>query len=135
MQSRYFTGFSTTDTEQTGRWRLYDTELIIRDLMNHFHTRRGTRRMRPRWGCRIWDWLFDPMTTTLRDEIVREVVRIVESDPRVAIQNPATDVKIAEFDNGMRVEIRAIDRSKDVVLDFAVNFDRRETERTQGTNN
>jgi phage baseplate assembly protein W len=133
MQRRYFTGFSTTDTETTGRWRFYDTELIIKDLTNHFHTRRGSRHMRPRWGCRIWDWLFDPMTPTLRDEIVREIVRVVESDPRVAIENPSTDIQLLEFSNGIRVQIKAVDRSRDAVLNFAVEFDRRERERTQGT--
>lgn len=89
--------------------------------------------MRPRWGCRIWDWLFDPMTPTLRDEIVREIVRVVESDPRVAIENPSTDIQLLEFSNGIRVQIKAVDRSRDAVLNFAVEFDRRERERTQGT--
>jgi len=103
--------------------------------MNHFMTKRGSRRMRPRWGCRIWEWLFDPLTPALREEIVKEVVNIIESDPRVGIEDAARDIRVAEYANGIRIEIRAIDRSKNVVLTFAAEFDRRETERTQGTTN
>src|SRR3954453_3775775 len=54
----------------------------------------GERVMRPQFGCRIWDLLFEPITPNLLG-LVSEAVRdaIAQWEPRVAVEQvvPLTD--------------------------------------------
>ena len=45
-----FRGFSTVDTVKAP-FSLSDMELVKRDLLNEFNTRKGERVMRPNFGC------------------------------------------------------------------------------------
>jgi phage baseplate assembly protein W len=80
-----FVGYSTLGGTKENGFKLYDVELVRQDLLNHFHTRIGERVMRPDFGCRIWDYLMEPFTDTIRDLAEQEVIRICESDPRVTL--------------------------------------------------
>lgn len=128
MTTRTFVGFSTIDTATSGQWRFYDEELIHRDLLNHFRTRRGERRMRPEYGCIIPDLLMEQMTEMTRNDIVREAVRVCEADSRVAVEN----VRVVEFENGIRVEIDLLNRMTQAATTFSVDFEQRETTRISG---
>lgn len=101
MATTVFRGFSTINGETRTDWSVYDIDLIKRDLLNHFHTRVGERVMRPDWGCRIWDWLMEPLTEPMREQIVAEAVRICREDPRVTVAG----VNAIALDHGVRVEI------------------------------
>lgn len=131
MAKRYFTGFSTLDSDKTRTRTFYDIELIKRDLMNHFNTRVGERVMRPTWGCRIWDYLMEPMTATLRDVIVNEAVSICRQDTRLSVLG----VKVYEIGQGIRVEIELDFVPFNVIETFAVDFERRESARWNGGTN
>lgn len=96
-----YKGFSTQGAERTRQWARYDVELVKIDILNQFQTRIGERVMRPEFGCRIWDYMTQPMTPALRQMIIDEAVRIIQSDPRVFLQN----VNLFDFDNGIRIEI------------------------------
>jgi phage baseplate assembly protein W len=122
---RLFTGFSTYDTETTGEWRLYDIALIRRDLLNHFHTRLGERVMRPDFGCRIWEYVMEPMDDANVAEVAAEARRVCEQDTRVAVR----DVLVSTLDNGIRVEIELEYTPFGVVDSLAVDFERREESR------
>lgn len=117
-----YSGFSTFDAERRQSWMRYDIELIKRDLMNHFQTRVGERVMRPDFGCRIWDWLMEPMTPLLREMIVNETIRICKTDARVELQ----DVRVLEFDNGIRIECTLHYVGFDLKDTFAVDFEARD---------
>lgn len=119
-----YRGFSTTDAERTRAWSRYDIDLVKRDLMNHFHTRVGERVMRPEYGCRIWDYLYEQMDNNLRDLIIDEAERICRSDPRVAVQL----INVFDFENGIRVEITLDFVGLAVMQNFTVDFERRERE-------
>lgn len=125
MAKRIFTGFSTRDSHVTRQRTYYDIDLIKRDLTNHFHTRVGERVMRPTWGCRIWDYLMEPMTTTLHDDIVAEVISICQADERLKV----VSVDVIDEDHALRVEITLNFSPLGVIDTFAVNFERRETAR------
>lgn len=127
MATRYFKGFSTIASQKTRERTYYDLDLIKFDLMNHFQTRVGERVMRPTWGCRIWDWLMDPLTPDLRDTIVSEVLSICHADSRLKVQ----DVTVSEYEHGLRIEILLEYRPFDVIETFAVDFARREDARWQ----
>jgi phage baseplate assembly protein W len=122
-RSKVFAGFSSVDTDRTGTSKLYDIALIDRDLLNAFYTRRGERVMRPDWGCRIWEWLMDPLTPLLHDQIVAEVVRICQSDSRLSV----LDTKVYEYENGLRVEMTLNYQPFNVINSFAVTFDNRQS--------
>jgi len=68
-----------------GPYSVTDKNLIITDLLNHFYIRKGEKLMNPEFGCMIWDSLFDPLTITLKNDIVNEVKTIATSDPRISL--------------------------------------------------
>ena len=117
-----FFGFSSIDTDKTGRSDLYDIKLIERDLLNAFYTRVGERVMRPDWGCRIWDWLMEPMTPILQTQIIDEVIRICNTDTRITILN----TQIFTYKNGIRIEMTIQYIPYQVVQNFTVTFENRQ---------
>lgn len=129
MAKYYFKGFSTIPSSNnynvTNRdWTLYDMELVKRDILNHFHTRRGERVMMPTYGCIIWDMLFDQMTDTNLEIIADEAKRICGSDSRVKTQS----VKITEVEHGIIVSFTLYFEPWDVYENFSVEFDKRSLE-------
>ena len=51
-----FKGFSTVDKIRAP-YSLTDIELVKRDLLNEFYTKKGERVMRPNLGCIVHDLL------------------------------------------------------------------------------
>jgi phage baseplate assembly protein W len=120
--TKTFIGFSTVGAERTRNRVLSDIELIKQDLTNHFQTRMGERVMRPDFGCRIWDWLMEPLTESLRQQIVAEAQRVCEADPRVAV----IDMQVFELDSGLRVEMTLQVQPFNTVETFSTDFENRE---------
>lgn len=83
-RTKLFVGYSTLDRPKF-QYKLYDIDLIKRDLLNQFMTPRGARVMLPNFGCIIWELLFEPFTNAVREEIVADAKRVVKSDPRVEL--------------------------------------------------
>jgi|SaaInl5LU_22_DNA_1037371.scaffolds.fasta_scaffold31354_2 phage baseplate assembly protein W len=96
-----YKGYNTVNNNST-KVRIEDSELIKRDLLNHFNIRKGEKLMRPEFGSIIWDALFEPMTEDLRDAIVDDVVEIVNYDPRIV----ADKVLVDEYKNGILIELQ-----------------------------
>lgn len=95
-----FKGFSTIDRTKPP-FTLTDNELVKRDLMNEFYTRKGERVMRPEFGCVIWDLLMDPLTPVAQEIIREDVTRIIGRDPRVELVN----LDLFELDHTIRAEV------------------------------
>jgi phage baseplate assembly protein W len=117
-----FKGFSTSGDSLTKNWTYYDIDLIKIDLMNHFNTRVGERVMRPDWGCKIWDYMMEPLNNAIRDLIVAEAIRVCESDSRVSVN----DVQVFKLGAGLRVEITLNYDPFAVSETFFVDFDARQ---------
>jgi phage baseplate assembly protein W len=83
---RKFKGYSTVD-KTWGNFKLYDIDLVKRDLLNELYTRKGERLMAPQFGSIVWDLLFDPLTDEIIEAIRADCVRIVTKDPRLDIVN------------------------------------------------
>jgi phage baseplate assembly protein W len=94
-----YKGFSTISPD-TRNFKLFDFELIKQDLLNHFHIRQGERLMNPRFGCVIWELLFEPLTDDLKNTIQRNVEDIINSDPRIK----ANQVIITSYETGVQIE-------------------------------
>jgi len=97
--SKTYKGFSTISTDSES-FSLYDFALIKQDLINHFHIRQGERLENPLFGTIIWDYIFEPLTSEAKDEIVKDVETIIGYDPRLTAQN----VVINEYGSGIQIE-------------------------------
>ena len=80
--SQFYKGFSTINDAKINP-KLYDYDLIKQDILNTFQTRQGERVMNPEFGTIIWNLIFDPLTEQLKQAVVTDVTRILNSDPRV----------------------------------------------------
>lgn len=96
---KMYRGFSTVSTN-TKNFALYDFELIKQDLINSFYIRQGERLMNPTYGCVIWDLIFEPLTSQVKDLLVQNVNQIVNADPRVQ----ASNVVISQYETGLQVQ-------------------------------
>ena len=54
----------------------------------------------PTFGTIIWDILFEPLPEQVRFLIVKNVTRIVNSDPRVTVNKVTVD----DYEHGIQVE-------------------------------
>ena len=124
-RTRIYVGYSSVDAsiKQT-QWT--DLELIKRDLVNHFYTRKGERVMRPDFGSIIWDLLFEPMTADVVTLIVEDATTIVETDNRVQLQS----INLVELDHGIQLQMNLFYAPANTVDAFSVDFDRRNVENT-----
>jgi len=116
---RYFTGFSTQNSTQTGKTTLYDIDLINIDLMTAFQTRIGERVMRPDWGCRLWDYVMEPLTTPNVNAIIAEAIRICETDSRLTFMG----CQVFEQDSGFRIELTLQYKPWLVISNFSATFE------------
>lgn len=98
-----FKGFSTLDRVKAP-FTLTNQELIKRDLLNEFYTKKGERLMRPNFGSIIWDLLMDPNDERLINAVTEDIKRIVEKDSRVEHVN--TTVYISDHAISADVELR-----------------------------
>lgn len=99
LTSRSYRGLSTVNPDNAS-FALYDISLIKQDLINHFHIRQGEKLENPEFGTIIWDVIFDPLTSDLKDLIVNNVKTIIGSDPRVSVDQ----VIVSTFEQGIQIE-------------------------------
>lgn len=112
-----FSGFCTSVSKK----KLYDTDLIKRDLLNHFYTRKGERAMYPEYGSIIWDLIFELKTESVVSEIDADLRRIIASDTRVSLQQ----LEIVEQEHGYVALMLLYYNELDVVEEFQVEFNQR----------
>jgi|TARA_R100000081_G_C4794651_1_gene159977 phage baseplate assembly protein W len=99
VQSKKYRGISTVD-KNTKNFVKYDLQLIKQDIVNHFHIRQGEKLENPEFGTIIWDVLFEPLTDSLKEAIIKNVTDIINYDPRVSVNN----VTIDSFESGIQIE-------------------------------
>lgn len=107
-----------------------DIELIKRDLLNHFHTSKGERVMRPNFGSIIWDLLFEPLDAPTKEAILADVENVIGQEPRVELQ----DLDIIEFEHGLRIEVGLLYVPFNALATFSVDFDRRNSSQNISNN-
>jgi phage baseplate assembly protein W len=105
-----------------GPYSLIDKNLIIMDLINHFNIRKGEKLMNPGYGCMIWDRLFDPLTPTLKDAIVKDVSEIITSDPRISVVRRVIIDESADG-HGLVLDAEIVIKSTNEVVNLNLAFD------------
>jgi uncharacterized protein len=119
-------GFSWPMTvDHTGSIRLTNTvEDIDRSMHIVLMTAPGERLMRPRFGCDIWDLLFEPVTPNLLGLIAEAVFQALgQWEPRVEVDQ-VTPLPDADDSALIRVHIsyrvRATNDRRNLVFPFYV---------------
>lgn len=118
--SQFYRGFSTLNPSNRG-FKLYDYDLVKQDLINHFHTRKGSRLMNPTFGSIIWDLLMEPLTEQVRELLAEDVKTICTSDPRTYPES----IKINEYEQGYLIEITMILKNTDQSTVLKLKFDQK----------
>lgn len=114
-----YNGFSTVSANSQKKFKLTGKNLIKQDLLNAFHTRRGSRVMQPRVGCIAWELLFEPLTASSQDDLQANLTGIVNNDPRVSLQN----IVISAVDNTITATLTLFFVQTNEVDTLEVNFD------------
>jgi len=78
-----YKGYSSHNYVQNRTFLLTDIDIVKRDLMNHIHTRKGSRRMMPEYGTIIPEVVFELITPELLDAIRQDLDVVFDADPRV----------------------------------------------------
>lgn len=128
VRTRLFRGYSSVDITNPNNAELVDIELIKRDLLNHFHTIKGERVMRPDFGSVIWDMLFEPFDDLVREAVISDARDIISQETRVELNS----LDVFEFEQGLRIDIEVTYLPFNVVGTFEVDFDRRNGVETTG---
>lgn len=115
-----YRGFNTIDRD-FGPYKLRDQALILRDLLNHFAIRKGEKLHNPNFGSIIWNTLFEPLTAAIKEDIRKDVERIVGYDPRIRQLNR---VVVTEYESGLRLDVEITFASTDQRSNLQLNFDR-----------
>ena len=118
-----YKGFSTVGNNFSSS-KLTDTDLIKRDLLNHFAIRKGEKLMNGDFGTSLHDLLFDPLTEEIKNVIVEEVDAVLKSEPRLVSEG----VVIDEYENGLQIEMVVRYVHSNQVENMIVRFDRPERE-------
>ncbi len=110
--------------DHTGSLRMTDGADLTDSITVVLMTAPGERLMRPQFGCRIWDLLFEPVTANLVG-LIREAVRdaLAQWEPRIEVEDV---VPVPDSDNQglIRIEIayrvRATNDRRNLVYPFYV---------------
>ena len=113
-----YKGFSSNETKNN--FKLYDIELVKRDLMNHFYIRKGEKLENPNFGTIIWDMLFENVTSEVRRLITEDVEQIINYDPRVKVNTLTID----STDQGIRIQADIVYLPFNVNERMTFDFDR-----------
>lgn len=96
--TKVYKGVSTVNPDNTSPV-LYDLAIIKQDILNHFHIRQGEKLSDPRFGCILWDLLFEPLTDATKQLIIQNVNQIFDYEPRVI----ANSIIVDEYENGIAI--------------------------------
>lgn len=118
--SHFYIGFSSIDPENSIS-KLYDFDLIKRDILNHFKTRKGERVMNPSFGSIIWDLLMEPLTEDVREALNQDITEICNSDPRVV----PTQLNLTEYENGYILDITLVLKNTNQASNMRLAFDQK----------
>lgn len=97
-----FVGFSTIGRLKPP-FSLKNEDLIKQDLLNAFNTRRGELVMNPLFGSIIHDVIMDPLDAISKNEIVEDVRKIIDQEPRVTLDS---DIIVIELDSGVKIDVQ-----------------------------
>jgi phage baseplate assembly protein W len=94
-----YKGFNSRNIKQG--FKIYDTDLIKQDLLNHFNIKKGEKLENPEFGTIIWSMIYEPMDDNAIRMVTQDVERIVNLDPRTGVDS----LKVDATEQGLRIEV------------------------------
>tara|TARA_R110001592_G_scaffold20761_13_gene84007 strand:+ start:2718 stop:3095 length:378 start_codon:yes stop_codon:yes gene_type:complete len=119
MAIAVYKGFSTIKNDFGGS-KVTDTDLIKRDLLNHFAIRKGEKLMNGNFGTSLRDLIMDPLTEQTKALVIQEVDAVITNDPRVRSEGITLD----EYENGLQIEMAIRYVLTNEVENLMIKFDR-----------
>ena len=83
------------------KFQLTDENLVIQDFLNALNIRRGEKVGQPKYGTTLWDFVFDPNTRAMQEQLIAEITRVAELDPRLILNS----VLSFPQDNGILIQL------------------------------
>ena len=80
-----YSGTSFANFSKNKSIKLYDIDLIKKDILNNIFTRRGERVKMFTYGTRIPDLVFEPLDEVSLTVITEDLNAVVASEPRVSL--------------------------------------------------
>jgi len=117
--SQLYKGTSTVN-QNSKSFALYDTELIKQDILNHFNIRKGEKIYNADFGTVVWNTLYEPLTQATRELIEEDIKSILDSDPRIVVQ----EINIIEKEFGIQLAVELEFQQYSQVEKILFNFDR-----------
>ena len=101
------------------KFKLTDTQLVLRDFLNALSIKQGDKVGQPGYGTTLWNFIFDPNTADLRTQVENELLRIAALDPRLTVGT----IQVFSEENGILIEMEiSVNPFNDVVpLGFFLN--------------
>ena len=113
-----YKGFSSEETKR--KFKLYDIDVVKRDILNHFYIRKGEKLENPNFGTIIWDALYENFTPQVKEEIAKNVEEIINYDPRIRVNTISVD----STDQGIRIEAEIVYLPFNLSERMQLQFDR-----------
>jgi hypothetical protein len=83
------------------KFRLSDTDLVIRDFINALNIPQGQKPGKPEYGTTLWSFVFEPNVPDVRGQLEREIQRVASLDPRIELNT----VTAYPQDEGILIEL------------------------------
>ena len=115
-----FNGFSSRIRKN--KFGLSDFDLVKQDLTNHFNIRRGEMLMHPNFGVGVWNLLFEPVTSEIKEAVMDDIRQVIDNDPRVSL----TQMVVQEYEHGIQVAVDIFYVNLDSSDTLSLQFDRTE---------
>mgnify|MGYP003972983251 FL=1 len=115
-----FNGFSSRIRKN--KFGLSDFDLVKQDLTNHFNIRRGEMLMHPNFGVGVWNLLFEPFTSEIKEAVMDDIRQVIDNDPRVSL----TQMVVQEYEHGIQVAVDIFYVNLDSSDTLSLQFDRTE---------
>lgn len=100
------------------KFRLVDQPLVVQDFVNALNIPKGQKVGQPNYGTTLWDFVFEPNTFDVQNELETEIRRVASLDPRLIINT----VKAYPQENGILVEVELAISPYNQPLDLNVFF-------------
>jgi phage baseplate assembly protein W len=104
---------------------LYDVELVKKDLINHFNTKKGERVMDVDYGFIGWDLLFEVDRPGNAQLLEADARNIVSQDPRLQLLS----IQVLNVDYGYRIDMVLRYVQLNSVEELSLVFDNRSQQR------
>jgi phage baseplate assembly protein W len=114
-------GYTTIDREITSQ-TLTGLELAKRDLLNHFHIRKGERWTNPTFGSMLPYYVFEPLDENTIELITEDVFTVVSYDPR--FEMTSNFVNVREDEHSITIEVQLLYIPTTTATDLQIKFDR-----------